>query len=58
MRARQLIEAKNYWEARALLQTIANDPTAQKWLAQLDNIITPQVGKYMMAMQVTCSHLI
>jgi hypothetical protein len=36
LRARQLIEAKEYQKARALLQTIPNDPIAQKWLATLN----------------------
>jgi hypothetical protein len=34
--ARELIEEKKYDEARTLLLTIKDDPTAAKWLAQLE----------------------
>lgn len=34
--ARQLIEQKQYAEARAILLTIQDDPTAVRWLAKLD----------------------
>ena len=34
--ARKLIEAKRYEEGAAILRTLPNDQTAQKWLAQLD----------------------
>lgn len=36
--ARELIRSKQYAEARAVLRTIAKDPTAKKWLARLDEI--------------------
>lgn len=36
--ARELLQEKRYQEARSLLQTIPSDPTAQKWLAKLDQI--------------------
>lgn len=36
--ARELIQAKNYEAARAVLVTMPNDPTAVKWLAKLDRI--------------------
>lgn len=36
--ARGLIVAKRYGEARAILKTMPDDPTAQKWLAKLDEI--------------------
>ncbi len=34
--ARELIEEKKYDEARAILRTLKTDPTAQRWLAELD----------------------
>lgn len=34
--ARELIEEKKYAEARVLLMTIRDDPTAAKWIAQID----------------------
>ncbi len=40
--ARELIEEKKYAEARALLMTIRDDPTAAKWLAKLDERIKQQ----------------
>lgn len=36
--ARGLLKAKRYDEARALLKTMPDDPTAQKWLAKLDEL--------------------
>ena len=36
--AKQLIEEKDYVRARHLLEKIADDPTAQKWLERLDSI--------------------
>ncbi len=36
--AKQLIEEKDYPRARHLLEKIADDPTAQKWLERLDAI--------------------
>lgn len=46
-KARTLIEAKRYEDARALLITV-DHPTAEKWLAKLNQIIasaqTPAVG--------------
>jgi hypothetical protein len=36
--AKQLIEEKDYLRARHLLEKIAEDPTAQKWLERLDSI--------------------
>jgi hypothetical protein len=36
--AKQLIEEKDYPRARHLLEKIADDPTAQKWLERLDSI--------------------
>jgi hypothetical protein len=36
--AKQLIEEKHYDKARMLLEKIADDPTAQKWLERLDSI--------------------
>jgi Tfp pilus assembly protein PilN len=36
--ARELIREKRYSEARAILKTMENDPTAIKWLAQLDKL--------------------
>ena len=39
--AKELIQEKRYSEARSLLDTIPNDPTAQKWLTKLDQIATP-----------------
>jgi hypothetical protein len=36
--ARELIEEKKYLEARAILITIKNDPTAARWIARIDDI--------------------
>lgn len=36
--ARSLIQQKKYKDARKLLNTIPDDPTARKWLARLDEI--------------------
>lgn len=36
MEARKLIEAKRYEEGAAILRTLPNDPTAQKWLGQME----------------------
>lgn len=36
--ARELIREKKYSEARAILVTISNDPTAAKWIAKIDEI--------------------
>ncbi len=36
--ARELISEKQYDKARLLLQKVKDDPTAQKWLDQLDQI--------------------
>jgi hypothetical protein len=36
--AKQLIEEKHYEKARALLERVAEDPTAKKWLERLDEI--------------------
>lgn len=36
--ARELISEKQYDKARLLLQKVKDDPTAQKWLNQLDQI--------------------
>jgi hypothetical protein len=36
--AKELINEKQYDKARALLQKVASDPTAQRWLEQLDAI--------------------
>lgn len=36
--AKQLIEEKEYEKARALLEKVPDDPTAQKWLERLDSI--------------------
>jgi len=36
--AKQLLEEKHYEKARHLLEQIADDPTAQKWLERLDSI--------------------
>lgn len=40
--AKELIQEKRYFEARAVLKTV-NDPMATKWLQQLDRI-APEVG--------------
>lgn len=40
--ARELIEEKKYVEARALLLTIEDDPTAARWLAKLDERLKRQ----------------
>lgn len=40
--AKELIEAKKYQEARALLKTV-DHPTAQLWLARLDAMSPPAV---------------
>lgn len=37
-RAQHLLKEKKYDEARAILKTISEHPTAQKWLAKLDEI--------------------
>ena len=37
-RAQRLLKEKKYDEARAILKTVAEHPTAQKWLAKLDEI--------------------
>lgn len=42
--ARELIKEKQYAEARAILRTIKTDPTAQRWLAKLDEIAPEQRG--------------
>lgn len=42
--ARELIEEKKFIEARALLLTIKDDPTAAKWLAKLEARIGSQPG--------------
>jgi hypothetical protein len=42
--AQQLIKEKNYSAARAVLETVNNDPTAQRWLKKLDDI-PPQESK-------------
>lgn len=34
--ARKLIQQKNYREARAILTTIKDDPTAARWIAEID----------------------
>jgi hypothetical protein len=45
--AKQLIEEKHYDKARMLLEKIADDPTAQKWLERLDSISPTQAeGTY------------
>jgi len=36
LEARKLIEAKRFEEGAAVLRSLPNDPTAQKWLAQLE----------------------
>ena len=50
--ARELIQAKRYSEARAILNTVDDNPLAKEWLARLDAIDpfgdienTPQKGK-------------
>lgn len=40
--ARELIRSKQYAEARAVLRTMADDATARKWLARLDEIAPEQ----------------
>ncbi len=42
--AKQLIEEKHYDKARMLLEKIADDPTAQKWLERLDSIAPTETG--------------
>jgi L-rhamnose mutarotase len=37
-KAQQLIDQENYVEATALLQTIAHNETAQKWLSRIENL--------------------
>jgi outer membrane protein assembly factor BamD (BamD/ComL family) len=37
-KAQQLLQNKDYAAARTLLETISSNPTAKKWLAQLDKI--------------------
>jgi hypothetical protein len=37
--ARELILEKNYPVAKALLETLPNDPTAQKWLQKLEELM-------------------
>lgn len=39
--AREFIQEKRYSEARSLLETMPDEPTAQKWLAKLDKVATP-----------------
>lgn len=41
-KARQLIEAKRYDEARRILQGLGDNPTAQRWLAKLDSLLLEQ----------------
>lgn len=43
--ARELIRSKQYAEARAVLRTMADDATARKWLARLDEIAPEQKPK-------------
>jgi len=42
LKARELIQAKQYQDAREILYTV-NHPTAQKWLAKLDEIDPPEL---------------
>ncbi|MFP4323648.1 MAG: hypothetical protein ACLFTK_14440 [Anaerolineales bacterium] len=44
MRAKDLIAAKRYDDARRILQAIDHDPVAQKWLAKLEEIAPPQAS--------------
>lgn len=39
--AKELIQEKHYEEARTILKTIDNDPTAIRWLKELDRISSP-----------------
>jgi len=39
--AREFIQEKRYGEARTLLETMPDEPTAQKWLAKLAKVATP-----------------
>lgn len=39
--AKELIQEKAYEAARAILKTLPDDPTAIKWLAQLDQFVPP-----------------
>lgn len=41
--AKELIKEKRYWEARTLLMTIRDDPTAARWIGRLDEIIAGRV---------------
>lgn len=41
--ARELLKARRFDEARALLQSMPNDPTAQKWLAKLNEMYPEQL---------------
>lgn len=40
--ARELITEKQYDKARGLLHKVKDDPTAQKWLEQIDKIAPPK----------------
>lgn len=43
--AKELIQEKRYAEARVLLNTM-NNPTATRWLEQLDNLDPPPTAQY------------
>jgi hypothetical protein len=40
--AKELLQEKNYTAARAILETLPGDPTAQRWLAKLNDIAPQQ----------------
>ncbi|MDX1992322.1 MAG: hypothetical protein SF029_08035 [bacterium] len=42
--ARTFIQTRRYREARAILQQLPNDPTAQKWLTKLDSMMSASDG--------------
>lgn len=44
--AKELIEEKKYFEARAILVTIQNNPTATRWIAKIDEIRAKEDAKH------------
>lgn len=44
VRVRELIGQKKYTEARALLEAMPDNPTAQEWLAKLDDLVAKEAA--------------
>lgn len=56
--AHELIKEKKYAEARAILRTLQTDPTAQRWLAKLDEIAPERRRSYLPFVALGCSAII